>query len=145
MKVRELAHLACPSCGEYLERGAGRYGLVWICRECRGGAVTVPVLRRVAPRGFVNRLWQAALHEGRPSRRTCPACVQPFIALGWPRPAGPAAIEVCVRCYWVWLGSEVLDALTTGRTSLDGDRAGLLGHDGGDRAAAETRHRRIVG
>ena len=144
MNILELEHLPCPTCGDYLERGAGRHGLVWICRECRGGAVTVPVLRKIAPRGFVNQVWQAALHAGRPSRRMCPACTQPFVELGWPQPAGPSPIKVCVRCYWVWFSSELLDAVTSGRTSLDAERP-RLSHHGRDRIPAETRHRRIVG
>jgi hypothetical protein len=145
MRVLELGHLACPTCGEFLERGAGRHGLVWICHACRGGAVTVPFLRKIAPRGFVNQVWQAALHQGRPSRRMCPACTQPFIELGWPNPAaGPSPIKVCVRCYWVWFSSELLDAVTAGRTSID-DVHPRLGHRGRDRVPAEARRRRIVG
>ena len=108
--ISRLDALPCPLCGDALERGAGREGLVWICRSCRGGAVTVPILRRYAPRPFVNGLWQTALHRGRPSRLECPACLHPFIEV-----AGGFAprITVCVRCYWVWLDCEALDALAT--------------------------------
>ena len=105
-----LDALPCPLCGDALERGAGREGLVWICRTCRGGAVTVPILRRFAPRPFVNQLWQTALHSGRASALACPACLHPFIEV-----ASTLAphITVCVRCYWVWLDCDALDALTT--------------------------------
>jgi len=105
-----LDALPCPLCGDALERGAGREGLVWLCRTCRGGAVTLPILRRFAPRPFVNQLWQTALHEGRPSALTCPGCLHPFADVAHrfaPR------IMACVRCYWVWLDCDALDALTT--------------------------------
>ncbi len=113
-KISELEELPCPICGSYLERGAGRHGLVWFCRQCRAGAVTLPVLRQVAPRGFVNQLWQAALHDSRPSRRRCPACTQPFAELGRRSPAMPPQIKVCVRCFWVWFSSELLASFAAG-------------------------------
>lgn len=105
-----LDALPCPLCGDALERGTGREGLVWICRACRGGAVTLPILRRFAPRPFVNHLWQTALHDGRPSGLQCPACLSRFteIASIVRRPR----LLACVRCYWVWLDCDALDALT---------------------------------
>jgi ribosomal protein L37AE/L43A len=111
LTVSRLEQLPCPSCGEYLERGKGRHGLVWLCRGCRAGAVTLPILRQVAPRAFVNHLWQAALHAGRPSALRCPACAQPFTTFA-ARGDVAAQIKVCVRCFWVWFGSETLLAFS---------------------------------
>jgi ribosomal protein L37AE/L43A len=110
LTVSRLEELPCPSCGAYLERGKGRHGLVWLCRACRAGAVTLPILRQVAPRAFVNGLWQAALHDGRPSAARCPACGQPFT--GFARGDVAARIKVCVRCFWVWFGAETLLAFS---------------------------------
>ncbi len=108
--VTSLEALPCPLCGDSLERGAGRQGLVWICRSCRGGAVTLPILRRVAPRPFVNALWQTAIRRGRVSPLTCPACTQPFTEVA----AGVMPqIRACIRCYWVWLDCDALDSLAT--------------------------------
>jgi hypothetical protein len=73
--------------------------------------VVLPVLRQVAPRAFVNQLWREALQSGRRSRLICPACTQPFKELVG---GGYAAqIAVCVRCYWVWLGAELVSSLST--------------------------------
>lgn len=108
--IANLEALPCPLCGDSLERGAGRQGLVWICRSCRGGAVTLPILRRFAPRPFVNSLWQTAIRRGRLSRLMCPACTQPFTEVT----AGVTpGIRACIRCYWVWLDCDVLDSLAT--------------------------------
>jgi len=104
-----LEDLPCPVCGDVLERGAGRQGLVWICRACLGGAVTLPILRKVAPRSFVNTLWQTALHRGRRSSLVCPACTHPFTEVA---SGGTARIRACIRCYWVWLDCDALDAVT---------------------------------
>lgn len=113
--VSALECLPCPVCGDLLDRGAGRQGLVWICQSCRAGAVTLPILRKHAPRPFVNALWQAALHHGRPSPLVCPACTQPFTRVAT---TFGGRIEVCVRCYWVWLDSDVLDQLATDTVAL---------------------------
>jgi hypothetical protein len=106
-RIACLADLPCPLCGDVLERGQGRKGLVWICRECRAGAVTLPILRQVAPRPFVNGLWQAALHGGRASDLLCPACNLPFKEI----PRTNPRVHACVRCFWVWLDCEQIDSL----------------------------------
>ena len=100
--------LPCPLCREFLEPVKKRYGLVWVCRTCRSGAVTLPILRQVASQTFVNRLWQTALHNGRPSSVVCPACAQPFTEFRGASAAVNARLKVCVRCFWVWLRPEVL-------------------------------------
>jgi hypothetical protein len=112
----------------------GRHGLVWVCRTCRAGAATLPILRQVAPRTFVNRVWQAALHDGRGSRILCPACRKPFIEF-----AGARQLKVCVRCFWVWLGCD-------GTSSLAGRGVPALTFE--TRAsvrAAPTEARRVLG
>jgi hypothetical protein len=114
VKIVQLEQLPCPGCGGYLERAAGRHGLVWLCHACRGGAVTVPVLRHFASRDLVNRVWQAAQHRSRPSRQRCPACEQPFSELAWGRAGSRAPIRVCVRCYWVWLSAGLLATFALG-------------------------------
>ncbi len=105
--------LPCPLCRASLEPTPRRHGLVWVCRICCAGAVTLPILRQVAPRPFVNTLWQAALHQGRTSRVMCPACQQPFTELKGVDAVVNAQLKVCVRCFWVWLRPEALPSLAT--------------------------------
>jgi len=105
--------LPCPLCREFLEPTKRRYGLVWVCRTCRAGAVTLPILRQVASRPFVNHLWQTALHNGRPSSVVCPACSQPFTDFRGASAAVNAQLKVCVRCFWVWLCPGALLSPTT--------------------------------
>ncbi len=95
--------LPCPLCRAFLEPIKRRYGLVWVCRTCRAGAVTLPILRQVTAGPFVNHLWQTALHDGRPSAVVCPACTQPFTEFRGASAAVNAQLKVCVRCFWVWL------------------------------------------
>jgi Zn-finger nucleic acid-binding protein len=109
--------MPCPGCGVDLEPTHGRHGIVWLCRTCRAGAATLPILRQVAPRDFVNQVWQAALQNGVPSARVCPSCTQPFTTFTGSRAKIEPHLEVCTRCYWVWLDSESLRLLAriTGR------------------------------
>ena len=108
--VPRWERLPCPLCQRFLEPTKGRHGLVWLCRTCRAGAATLPILRQVAPRDFVNHLWQAALHDGRPSALVCPSCARPFTRFLKPRGVAQPHLEVCVGCFWVWLGSESLSS-----------------------------------
>jgi hypothetical protein len=87
--------------------------------------VTLPILRQVAPRAFVNHLWQAALHGGHASRLVCPACDQPFTEFAEPQ----AQIKTCVRCFWVWFSADGARRLLDGamdrepaRSSIDARR-----------------------
>jgi hypothetical protein len=102
--------LLCPLCRESLEPAKGRHGLVWVCRACRAGAATLPILRQVASRTFVNQLWQAALHHGRPSAVVCPACTQPFTEFAGASAIVNPQLKVCVRCFWVWFSPEALSS-----------------------------------
>lgn len=97
-----MSAMPCPSCGASLEATRSRHGLVWLCRSCGSCAATLPVLRRAAPRGFVNQLWQAALRDGRSSPSSCPSCTQPFTTFDRSRARVEPRLEVCTRCYWVW-------------------------------------------
>src|SRR5262245_37072712 len=104
--------LPCPLCREPLEPTKRPHGLVWVCRACRAGAVTLPILRQVASRPFVNHLWQAALHNGRISRVICPACTQPFTEFRGANTVVNSQLKVCVRCFWVWLRPGALSSFS---------------------------------
>jgi len=103
--------LRCPVCHGGLEPTSTRHGLLWLCQACRAGAATVPILRRLAPRAFVDRLWQTALHDAPRSRLCCPSCAQPFTELVGPDSVAAIRLEVCVRCFWVWIGPQELSSL----------------------------------
>jgi len=113
--IDALKRLPCPLCGEPLEPARGRHGLVWLCHGCHAGAVALPVLQRVAARGFVTNIWQAALHGGgKRSRHLCPSCALPFTTLA----GSGMRVDVCIRCFWVWLGPRALVSLGGGRPAL---------------------------
>ena len=136
--------LPCPLCRSALIPAQTSHGLVWLCRRCRAGAATLPVLRQVAPKEFVNHLWQAALHDGRRSRLACPSCGQPFTTFAKGRVVMRPRLDVCTTCVWVWLGPEALASLPGAATpppALPRPRARIEGpvqHD-------PTEARRVLG
>ncbi len=98
----------CPACGSELEATRSRDAVVWLCHACRAGAATVPILRRLAPRALVNRLWQGAREAGEPSPYACPSCTQPFTRFRAGRNAADPLLDVCMRCHWVWFQADLL-------------------------------------
>lgn len=89
-----------------------------------GATTTLSVLKRVAPKEFVNHLWQSAHQVGRPSVKRCPSCRLPLTRLG-PEVEIEPEFDVCIRCYVVWFEQVTLEHLR------------LAGHEGfGDIAAA---------
>jgi hypothetical protein len=100
----------CPLCWEPLSPRRSRFGQVRVCARCMGGTTTLPVLKRVAPREFIQHLWQAAQRSGRSSFKSCPSCRQPLLSLG-PEVEIEPEFDVCVRCYVVWFEQATLEQL----------------------------------
>ena len=64
--------LPCPRCSAQLVRSRGTAGLFYVCPDCDGRMVAMPVLRRSKAREQVNRIWQDARQgRGRASRPCC--------------------------------------------------------------------------
>jgi hypothetical protein len=108
--------MRCATCAGPLSAQGMRHGLVWVCRDCAAGATTLGVLRHVAPRAFVNQLWQAARRHGTPSRKACPSCTQPLVELRPPQVRIEPPIDVCCRCFLIWMERATLAALHAERT-----------------------------
>lgn len=116
---------ACPLCGDLLTTRRSRFGLVRVCVACVGGTTTLAVLKRVAPKEFINHLWQAAHRSGRPSVKKCPSCGQPLLRLG-PGVEIEPEIDVCIRCYVVWFERAALEELRLAPDELLGPMASVL-------------------
>jgi Zn-finger nucleic acid-binding protein len=118
MSGEPLAPMRCASCQGPLTSQPGRHGIVWVCGRCVAGATTIGVLRHVAPRAFIHHLWQAARHHGAPSRKACPSCTQPLLELRPPQVQIQPALDVCCRCFLIWMERPALDALRMGAAAL---------------------------
>jgi hypothetical protein len=132
--AKPLDPMRCATCSGPLVSQPGRHGIVWVCGACVAGATTVGVLRHVAPKAFINHLWQAARLHGSLSAKACPSCTQPLLELRPPQVVIEPRLEVCCRCFLIWMERPTLlalrmpppPALGPGRDTEEGQRA-LLG------------------
>lgn len=92
----------CPKCATALARARSAVGVFWACTACRGRAVTMPVLRKVLDRDFLNALWQGARGARGVRRRPCPVCGR--IMTDVPIAHGDYArwLDTCGPCQLVW-------------------------------------------
>lgn len=134
-----LDPMLCALCRGPLVGQPGRHGIVWVCGSCVAGATTLGVLRHVAPKAFINHLWQAARLHGSRSAKACPSCTQPLVELRPPQVEIEPALEVCCRCFLIWMERPTLAALRVetprnlalaaraGNPARRGDQRALLG------------------
>jgi hypothetical protein len=137
MASNPLDPMLCALCRGPLVGQPGRHGIVWVCASCAAGATTLGVLRHVAPKAFINHLWQAARLHGTTSAKACPSCTQPLVELRPPQVEIEPALEVCCRCFLIWMERPTLQALRVDRPralALEA-QARSLARPGGQRAA----------
>lgn len=111
--------MPCASCGADLEPCGTPHGIVWVCRRCVAGATTLGVIRKIVPRGYVNHLWQAAQRFGRESQRACPSCTRPLLDFRPDEVELSPKLEVCCRCFLIWLDRPALLSLRPPRTARE--------------------------
>ena len=92
----------CPGCKAELNKIIGERGIVWVCPQCKGRAVSVSVLRKSIDRAQFNRVWQTAWGESVRSERNCPACQRAMIEVPVNPPPDPLVLDVCKSCQFVW-------------------------------------------
>jgi len=109
------------------------------------GATTLGVLRHVAPKAFINHLWQAARLHGSLSSKICPSCTQPLIELRPPQVVIEPALDVCCRCFLIWMERPTLEALRVQPPRPRALGAGPALATGGDRRTAAEGQRALLG
>ncbi len=113
----------CPGCNKALNRSKTSVGFFWHCPECRGRAVTLPVLRQTHVREYVNQIWRYAREGQGVRRRPCPACRE--LMMDVPIVHGETAhwLDVCTRCLIIWFDTREYEdspavKAVAGRTDL---------------------------
>jgi len=92
----------CPNCQTDLSKARDKFGLFWACPSCHGRAVTLEVVRKVAPRPLVNQLWQNAQSGQYPRKRPCPACKRNMVEIPVTCQTNPLQLDVCRGCHFIW-------------------------------------------
>jgi hypothetical protein len=138
--VKPLDPMRCPTCAGPLVSQPGRHGIVWVCGACVAGATTLGVLRHVAPKAFINHLWQAARLHGSLSAKACPSCTQPLLELRPPQVVIEPRLEVCCRCFLIWMERPTLETLR-----VQPGRPPALGTGAGTPREAQDGQRALLG
>src|SRR5947207_13082619 len=104
------SELLCPRCNLPLKEARMSHGVFWACDNCGGRAVGLELLRRPFTPESINPLWLHAIAGEVHSRRRCPSCGNPMLAV---RLSDKAIVKVDVRriCHFVWVDAHEVDSL----------------------------------
>lgn len=102
----------CPTCKIGLQTVRQREGLYYYCSECKGRAVTVPQIRRMAGDRFASALVRKMNTAKEVSWRTCPFCIGPMKSFEVSDP--PFTLDSCKPCVTVWFDAGKFDELPEG-------------------------------
>ena len=101
---------SCPHCRKPLGRVKAPLGVFWQCSGCGGRAATLPLLRRLFAREYVNQIWEYARDGKGVPRRDCPACRGRMIDVPVVYRDLAHWLDVCTRCQLVWFDPREFEA-----------------------------------
>ena len=90
--------MMCPGCRGDLQAVRSSGVQTYACDGCCGRALTVPILRRFAPKGAIDRLWRIAWERCSKTLRKCPVCTQRLVAFEVDLPDKPIEMNACRQC-----------------------------------------------
>jgi membrane associated rhomboid family serine protease len=102
----------CPTCKIGLGTVRQREGVYYYCSECKGRAVTVPQLRRMAGDRFAAALVRRMNTATEVSWRACPFCLAPMKSFEVSDPA--FTLDSCKPCVTIWFDAGKFDELPQG-------------------------------
>lgn len=100
---------SCPACSAALRTIRQREGIYFYCDECRGRAVTVPQVRRVAGDRFAMQLLRKINRAAQPTDRPCPFCGGKMRQFQNDQPL--LTLDTCRPCNLVWFDASEFEAL----------------------------------
>lgn len=103
---------ACPICNQSLDIQRQREGLFYSCAKCRGRALTIPQIRRVAGDRLGAKLVRLLGLSRLQSKHACPFCGERMVGVSLAEP--PLAVEGCRPCNAVWFDAPTYDTLPEG-------------------------------
>ncbi|HEX6813023.1 MAG TPA: rhomboid family intramembrane serine protease [Planctomycetota bacterium] len=93
--------LTCPRDHRELRRARVAGGVVFVCGQCGGQAMTMPLVRRQLPSTVARDLWQRALASAQPGL-PCPNCRRPAVRTALDVEGDAVVLDVCRACACVW-------------------------------------------
>ncbi len=94
----------CPHCRSHLDRVQADIGLMWVCGECHGKGMTLPILEKVCHRDHRNLIWWTSRNKQAPRVRPCFHCDQVMVEVAdIPAKSGrDLTLDMCDRCQVIW-------------------------------------------
>jgi membrane associated rhomboid family serine protease len=106
--------MECPSCGSRLAPQKSVHGLIWACPQCRGRAVTLPVLRKAgAETAFLADVWRQGRAKAAKRSRACPLCGRLMAQVETAIASQPLNLDVCPTCPAVWFDPSEYPSVPT--------------------------------
>jgi membrane associated rhomboid family serine protease len=93
--------LTCPRDHRELRRARVAGGVVFVCEQCGGCAMTMPLVRRQLPSAEARELWQRALASAEPGL-PCPNCRRTAVRTPVDVDGDAVVLDVCRACACVW-------------------------------------------
>jgi membrane associated rhomboid family serine protease/Zn-finger nucleic acid-binding protein len=100
----------CPRCRERLTRTKTREGLLFVCANCHGRAVGLPVVRKLISHAAYRNLWTTAIAAGE-SGTPCVVCHMSMHGVGVLAGEAEVRLDVCTACQFVWFDGSELEQL----------------------------------
>ena len=108
----------CPACDHELSPQKTQYGLLYVCKSCKGRAAAPPVLRKIgATPQTLQDIWLQARAPQTPQIRTCPHCRHLMQQVNIPIGTSTLTLDVCRTCPLIWFDTAEFDALPKAPTS----------------------------
>ncbi|HZN37226.1 MAG TPA: rhomboid family intramembrane serine protease [Planctomycetota bacterium] len=93
--------LTCPRDHRELRRAKVPGGVVFVCAQCGGRAMTMPMLRRHLPSAVARALWVSATTSAAPGL-PCPVCRRTAVRTPLDVDGDDVVLDVCRGCACVW-------------------------------------------
>jgi membrane associated rhomboid family serine protease/Zn-finger nucleic acid-binding protein len=100
----------CPRCSTSLSREKTRGALYYHCKSCLGFCFTLSALKRFVDQSIISELWEGSENLPVNEGAHCPHCMKGMKTL-LDHDKGIPEIDICRRCYSVWLDHGEIDHL----------------------------------
>jgi Zn-finger nucleic acid-binding protein len=105
--------LKCTSanCSQPLTETQSNWGTILSCSSCKGRAVKLSALKKIASPEAAEKLWRDSIKTHRVGSRFCPGCKRPMKIVRTETKHGAIELDVCNPCLLIWFDSMELEHL----------------------------------
>ncbi len=115
-----MQHYHCPNCQSPLDRTRNQHGFIYVCKPCRGVAIGLAPLKKMACEKTITALWVKARQSDSMQSRPCPTCsklMDEIVALEDSQ--RPVHVDICLTCHLVWFDQHEFEQFPKAETTRD--------------------------